>query len=125
MSVQAQHHDAQHGAPEGEPGFDFLNPHFAEDRFPWPQVWGFIGSLGLTAVSVYLVVQHLMAPAGLFAVVLALAGGQAALQLGVFMHLRESRGPAWQVLPLGLSFVIAVALVGMSIWIMAFKWGAA
>ncbi len=109
---------------ETEAGFEFLNPHFAPERFPWPQVWGYGGSLLLTGAAVYLVLLHVLPAAGLGALVLALAGGQALLQLGVFMHIRESRGPAWQILPLGLSFVIAFALVGMSIWIMTFKWGA-
>lgn len=64
-----------------------------------------------------------MPAAPLATVALVLAAVQAALQLGVFMHLRESRGPAWQVIPLALVFLMAAVLVGLSIWIMAFKWG--
>lgn len=101
----------------------FLVPKFHKHGFPWTQVWGYVGSLVLTFVAFYLVVAHLMSPLVLLAVILALAVGQAALQLGVFMHLRESRGPAWQVIPLGLAFAIAGGLIGMSIWIMAFKSG--
>ena len=125
MSAQTQHVLGHSGAgmEEVEPGLGFLNPRFAEERFPWPQVWGYLGSLGLTVAALYLVIRHLMPPGALLATILVLAGGQACLQLGVFMHLRESRGPAWQVLPLFLSLGIAVALVGLSIWVMAFKWG--
>ena len=122
MQAEVQDAVSPH-ATETEVGFEFLTPHFAQERFPWAQVWGYVGSLLLTAAAVYLVVQHLLPAATLGALVLALAAGQAMLQLGVFMHIRESRGPAWQILPLGLSFVIAFVLVGMSIWIMTFKWG--
>ena len=101
----------------------FLHPHFAEEGFPWVQVGGYAGSLLLTFIAFGLVVHHLLTPTTLLGVIMALAAGQAALQLGVFMHLRESRGPAWQVLPLGLSLAIAIGLVIASLWIMAFKWG--
>lgn len=101
----------------------FLRPHFAEEGFPWMQVAGYAGSLVLTFLAFGLVIHHLLSPAMLLGVVLVLAAGQASLQLGVFMHLRESRGPAWQILPLGLAFAIAFGLIIASVWIMAFKWG--
>ena len=108
---------------EFEKGLEFLNPHFAEEAFPWPQIWGYVASLILTVAALLLVVHHAMAPAMLLAVVFTLAIGQGALQLGLFMHLRESRGVAWQVLPIALAFAIAFGMVGASMWIMAFKWG--
>jgi cytochrome aa3-600 menaquinol oxidase subunit 4 len=127
--MQAQLRQPLHGpAQEGRElpaGLGILNPRFAEERFPWPQVWGYLASLALTFVALYLVERHRLAPGALGAVVLVLAGGQAATQLGVFMHVRESRGPAWQLVPLGLAFAIAIALVGLSVWVMAFKWGVA
>ena len=110
-------------AAEVEQAGRLLQPHFAAERFPWAPVAGYAGSLLLTFVALDLVVRHVLPAASLFALVLALAGGQAGLQLGVFMHLRESRGPAWHILPLGLAFLIALGLVGASLWIMAFKWG--
>jgi cytochrome aa3-600 menaquinol oxidase subunit 4 len=106
-----------------EPGLEFLRPKFGEERFPWPQVAGYAGSLVLTFAAWLMVTRHLLAPVTLLAVILTLAVGQATLQLGVFMHLRESRGTAWQVVPLFLAFGIALGLIGMSIWIMAFKSG--
>lgn len=109
---------------EGEDeGLDFLRPRFGEEKFPWLQIWGYIGSLVLTFAALYLVLDHALPPIVLLAVILTLAVGQAALQLGVFMHIRESRGLAWQVIFLGLVLVIAVGLIGMSIWIMLFKSG--
>lgn len=119
--LRLQDHDAPLELVDDTP--KFLAPKFHKHGFPWTQLWGYLGSLVLTFLAFYLVVAHLMSPLMLLAVILVLAVGQAALQLGVFMHLRESKGPAWQVIPLGLAFAIAGGLIGMSIWIMAFKSG--
>lgn len=114
----------EEGADVGpEPGLPFLNARFEAEGLPWAQVAGYVVSLVLTFGALLLVVDRLLPPLVLLAVILLLAVGQAALQLGVFMHLRESRGTAWQIVPLGLGFVIAVGLIGMSIWIMLFKSG--
>ncbi len=101
----------------------WLAPHFEGDGFPWQQVLGYIGSLILTFAALLSVVYHILPPMGLLVVILALAVGQAALQLGIFMHLRESRGSTWHIITLGLGIVIALGLVGMSMWIMTFKSG--
>jgi cytochrome aa3-600 menaquinol oxidase subunit 4 len=106
-----------------EEGLPFLEPRMHAEAFPTVQIWGYAGSLLLTFASFFLVIRHLMPPVLLLAVILTLAVGQAALQLGVFMHVRESRGPAWQIVPLGLAFFIAFGMIGMSIWIMLFKSG--
>lgn len=106
-----------------ERGLEFLQPRFAEAAFPWLQVGGYGGSLALTLGAYLLVLHHVMPPQMLIAAIVTMAVGQAALQLGVFMHLREGRGPAWQIIPLGLAFFTALGMIGMSIWIMAFKSG--
>lgn len=108
---------------KGEPGFGFLQPRFVEEKFPTPQIMGYIVSLLLTFGSFILVIDKAFPATPLLIAILILAVGQAALQLGVFMHLRESRGPSWQILPLFLGFLIAGGLIGMSLWIMMFKWG--
>ncbi|MCL8208465.1 MAG: cytochrome C oxidase subunit IV family protein [Actinomycetia bacterium] len=123
MSTRVEAHPEPEGVQAYEAGFEWLAPRFAAEGFPWAQVAGYAGSLVLTLAALYLVVHHLLAPGVLAAVVLVLAAGQAGLQLGVFMHLREARGTAWQVLPLFLAFAIALGLVGMSVWVMAFKSG--
>ncbi|AUW95608.1 hypothetical protein BXT84_13935 [Sulfobacillus thermotolerans] len=87
------------------------------------QIFGYIGSLLLTIAALLAVVQHILSPIGLLTVILILAVAQAALQLGIFMHLRESRGSTWHIITLGLGIVIALGLVGMSMWIMTFKSG--
>jgi cytochrome aa3-600 menaquinol oxidase subunit 4 len=116
---------AEAESPALERARGMLQPRFAEERFPWPQVVGYAVSVVLTLAALGLVVRRALPAQALLPVLLVLAAGQAALQLGVFMHVRESRGPAWHLLPLALVFVIAFGLVGMSLWIMAFKWGAA
>ncbi len=115
--------DPESEEAEAEGALAFLRPRFAEERFPWIQVWGYGGSLVLTLGAYFSVVRHVLAPQFLVAAILAMAAGQAALQLGVFMHLRESRGLSWQIVPLALAFFTALGMIGMSIWIMAFKSG--
>ncbi len=106
-----------------EPGFDFISPRFDAPKFPMHQVWGYAASLVLTFGALWMTVNRVMSPSVLLGVVLAMAVAQGALQLGVFMHVRESRGPAWHLVPLGMAFAIGIGLVGMSAWIMLFKSG--
>ena len=106
-----------------EPGLEFLAVKFEDEGFPWSQVMGYVFSLVLTFAALLLVVNHAMAPTLLLVVILVLALGQAGLQLGVFMHIREGRGTAWQLLPLALAFFIAFGLIGVSFWVMLFKSG--
>ena len=115
--------EEREGLDAAEPGLGFLTPRFHGEGFPRPQLLAYIGSLLLTGASFVLVARHAMSPNTLLAVILVLAGGQAGIQLGVFMHLRESRGPAWQIIPLGLAILIGLGVVGTAIWIMLFKWG--
>jgi cytochrome aa3 quinol oxidase subunit IV len=108
---------------DNDKALKFLRPRFHEEAFPTVQILGYIGSLILTFAAYILVMDHLLPAIALLAVILTLAAFQAALQLGVFMHVREGRGLAWQVIPLYLVFLIALGMVGMSIWIMLFKSG--
>jgi cytochrome aa3-600 menaquinol oxidase subunit 4 len=101
----------------------FLKPRFHEEKFPTVQILGYIGSLILTFAAYFMVMNQILPPVSLLAVILALAIGQGALQLGVFMHIREGRGLAWQLIPLYFVFFVALAMVGMSVWIMLFKSG--
>ncbi len=100
-----------------------LRPQFAEEGFPWKQIAGFIGSLAFTFVALILVVNRVVPVVALIPIILTLAAIQAGWQLGFFMHLRESRGPAWHIGVLVLGGGIGILLVIFSIWIMMFKWG--
>ncbi len=108
---------------DNDSALGFLKPQFHEEKFPTVQIWGYIGSLVLTFAAYLLVMNHVLPPVALLSVILTLAVIQAGLQLGVFMHLKEGRGLAWQLIPLYLVFLIAIGMVGMSIWIMLFKSG--
>lgn len=108
---------------DNDKALKFLKPRFEEEKFPTVQIAGYIGSLILTFAAYFLVMNHVLPAIALLSVILVLAGMQAALQLGVFMHIKESRGLAWQLIPLYLVFLIALGMVGMSVWIMMFKSG--
>lgn len=110
--------------PKADPVPEFLAPRFHEDAFPWRQIIGYVLSLALTLLALALVIQHVLSPALLLIVVLVMAGVQAAVQFGFFMHLRESTGPAWHIASLALGIAVALGIVAFSIWIMSFKWGA-
>ncbi|MDA8345435.1 MAG: cytochrome C oxidase subunit IV family protein [Thermaerobacter sp.] len=100
-----------------------LAPRFEEHAFPWRQIFGYAASLILTMAALLLVVHHVLPPVGLIVAILALATIQASLQLGLFMHLRESLGSTWHVVTLALAIVVALGIVIFSIWIMSFKSG--
>ncbi|OLZ08278.1 cytochrome o ubiquinol oxidase subunit IV [Sulfobacillus thermosulfidooxidans] len=101
----------------------YLVPRFEEETFPWKQIFGYIASLVLTALAFGAVVEHMLPPAFLISFILFLAVLQAALQLGIFMHLRESRGSTWQIVTLALAIFMGIGIVIFSIWIMTFKSG--
>lgn len=100
-----------------------LAPRFEEHAFPWRQIAGYAASLLLTFGALLLVERRLLPAAWLAPVILGLAAVQAGLQLGLFMHLRESLGATWHVMTLGLAIVVALGIVILSIWIMTFKSG--
>lgn len=101
----------------------FLPPHFEAAGFPWRHIIGYAVSLVLTAISLWLVADRIFPPVIVIAVILSLATVQIAVQLGFFMHLRESRGTAWHLVTLSLGLFFAFAVIAGSIWAMAFKSG--
>lgn len=108
-----------------EASWSVIAPTFhAEAAFPTRQVVGYAASIVLTLVAFLLVIHHALPATALIAVILALGGIQAAVQLGLFLHVKESVGPAWQVLTLGIGITVGLGIVGFSIWIVAFHWGA-
>lgn len=101
----------------------YLAPRFEEETFPWKQILGYIASLVLTVLAFGAVIKHVLPPVFLIGFILFLAVLQAAVQLGIFMHLRESRGTTWHIVTLGLAMLMGIGLVICSIWIMTFKSG--
>ncbi|MCY0879502.1 MAG: cytochrome C oxidase subunit IV family protein [Firmicutes bacterium] len=100
-----------------------LAPHLSTPHFPARQIAGYVASLILTGIAFFLVARHALPLSWLLAVVLILAFLQAAIQLGVFMHLREGRGTTWHLPIIGLGLFVGLGIVGFSIWIMLFKSG--
>lgn len=100
-----------------------LAPRFHRVAFPWTQVCGYGLSLALTFVALWLAAIARLASDRLVPLLLALALVQAGVQLGSFMHLRESRGPAWHLPLLVIATFVAAATIVFSMWIVSFKYG--
>lgn len=112
-----------HGPVRDSQAARLLRPHFVSVRFPSTQIVGYATSLVLTLLALGLTAGGRLPPAALIPTILGLAAIQAGVQLSCFMHLRESRGPAWQLPTLALALGIGIGIVGFTIWIMAFKSG--
>lgn len=100
-----------------------LRPKMHATHFPSLQITGYILSIILTLLAFGMVAYHWLPIGTLIPLILVLAFIQAALQLGIFMHLREGRGTTWQIPVLTLALFIGLGIVGFSIWIMMFKSG--
>ena len=100
-----------------------MAPRFAHMGFPGMQVAGYGVSVGLTLMALWLAAANRMGTAGLVPLLLALALVQAGVQLASFMHVRESRGPAWHLPLLVIAAFVAAATVVFSMWIVTFKYG--
>lgn len=88
--------------------------------FPWSHVVGYILSVVLTALALWLVVARAGTPIWLLSAILSLASAQVFVQLFLFMHITESHGPRYHVLALVLAAVFTVTVVIGSMWIMSF-----
>jgi cytochrome aa3-600 menaquinol oxidase subunit 4 len=100
-----------------------LAPRLGPIHFPTLEMGGYALALVLTLLAFGLTAYHWLTPGVLIPVILALAFLQGAVQLGVFMHLREGRGTLWHLPVLGLALFVALGIVGFSLWIMMFKSG--
>lgn len=92
-----------------------------ETGFPWKHVWGLILSLVLTAIAFWLALGTHQPPAVVITIIVVLGVGQLLIQLFMFMHFTESDDKPWQVPTIAFALFMAFAIVGGSIWIMAFK----
>jgi cytochrome o ubiquinol oxidase operon protein cyoD len=92
--------------------------------FPWQYVIGFVLSLVLTVIPLWLVLGHVLAPTPLVIGILFCAVLQIFVQLFLFMHFTQGDGssPAYQTVLLGIGFFFTVVFVGCSIWIMSFNY---
>jgi cytochrome o ubiquinol oxidase operon protein cyoD len=91
--------------------------------FPWQYVIGFVLSLVLTVIPLWLVLDHVLAPTPLVMSILFCAVLQIFVQLFLFMHFTQGdgSGPAYQTVLLAIGFFFAFVFIGASIWIMSFN----
>ncbi|MFC0211417.1 cytochrome o ubiquinol oxidase subunit IV [Paenibacillus chartarius] len=82
-------------------------------------VIGFALSIILTIIPLMIVLNGWMKGAAAAAVLLGCAALQFAVQLLFFMHLREEKGPRYNLMTLILGIVVALTVVIGSIWIMS------
>jgi cytochrome o ubiquinol oxidase operon protein cyoD len=81
-------------------------------------VAGFLGSVVLTLCA-YLLATHLSVNKNVLAVLLALlAVSQFVLQMFLFLHIGDERGPRLRMAAAGLMLMVVLILVFGSIWIM-------
>ncbi|GMA50633.1 hypothetical protein GCM10025857_19900 [Alicyclobacillus contaminans] len=94
----------------------------ATPSFPWQYVIGFILSLVLTVIPLWLVLDHVWKPTPLVIGILLCAVLQIFVQLFMFMHFThgDGNGPAYQTVILSIGFFFAIIFIGASIWIMSF-----
>ncbi|MDP4098037.1 cytochrome o ubiquinol oxidase subunit IV [Paenibacillus sp. P96] len=84
-------------------------------------VIGFILSIVLTIIPLVVVLNDMMGRTGTMVIILITAVLQFVVQLFFFMHIREGKGPRWNVMTLILGIVILLTIVGGSIWIMTYN----
>lgn len=123
MDKHAHEHPTAPSGQGDEVELRFLTPRTHVSRFPGLQIVGYGLSLLLTLMAFAMVAYHWLPVSVLVTVILVLAFIQAALQLGIFMHVKEGRGTTWHIPVLGLALFIGLGIVGFSIWIMLFKSG--
>lgn len=80
---------------------------------------GFTLSIVLTIIPLLVILNSWMTGIAGMIVILAAAVLQFAVQLLYFMHLREEKGPRYNLMALILGIVVVVTVIAGSIWIMA------
>lgn len=84
-------------------------------------VMGFLLSIGLTVLPLWLVLEQIMNKSLLTVSILVIAILQLIIQFVFFMHIREGEKPRYHVMALVLGAVIVFTIVAGSIWIMTFN----
>ncbi|KEO84135.1 cytochrome o ubiquinol oxidase subunit IV [Tumebacillus flagellatus] len=86
-------------------------------------VTGYLISLVLTIIPLLFVLTHSLSRTGLVVTIMVTAVLQFFVQLFLFMHIRQKQdgGPHWHGMGMVLGVVIALTIVGGSIWVMSFN----
>lgn len=88
------------------------------NHFPWSHVIGFISSIVLTIVALWIGLYTDFSLSVKIAVVFTLAFLQAGIQLFMFMHMTESESGNVQVVNTAFAIFVAVVTVLGSVWVM-------
>ncbi|OXM16470.1 cytochrome o ubiquinol oxidase subunit IV [Paenibacillus herberti] len=82
---------------------------------------GFILSLILTVIPMVIVFNDLMGRTGTLAVILITAVAQLFVQMWFFMHIRDEKGPRYNLMALSLGILLVITIIAGSVWIMSFN----
>ncbi|WP_085522551.1 cytochrome aa3 quinol oxidase subunit IV [Tuberibacillus sp. Marseille-P3662] len=95
------------------------NPSHGHEGFPWKHVIGFLLSIGLTFLALWLVIGTSLSTDMTIGLIVTLAIFQVLVQLLFFMHLTE-RNAAYQITAIVFGLFTAFVIVIGSIWVMSF-----
>ncbi|RLQ93427.1 cytochrome aa3 quinol oxidase subunit IV [Falsibacillus albus] len=95
----------------------------SESRFPWKHLVGFIFSIVLTLIALWVGLYSGFSTKMIITFIVILAILQAIIQLFMFMHVTESENGKWQTGTMLYAAFIAVAIVAGTIWVMSFGMG--
>lgn len=87
-------------------------------HFPWSHVIGFVMSIALTFLAVWLGLYTDLALNTVIILVFGLAFIQAGIQLFMFMHVTEGENGIWQVGKMLSAAFIALVIVIGTVWVM-------
>nr|WP_094048090.1 MULTISPECIES: cytochrome aa3 quinol oxidase subunit IV [unclassified Cohnella] len=86
--------------------------------FPWMQVVGFLLSVALTFMAVWIGMRAGLPYNTIIILVFVLAFIQAAIQLFMFMHITEGAHGIWQIGKMLSAAFIAIVIVAGSVWVL-------
>lgn len=82
---------------------------------------GFILSLILTVIPMVIVFNDLMSRTGTIIVIMITAIAQLLVQMLFFMHIKDEKGPRYNLMALSLGALIVITIIAGSVWIMSFN----
>jgi cytochrome aa3-600 menaquinol oxidase subunit 4 len=90
-----------------------------EKGFPWKHVFGFLLSIILTLLAVWITFSTDLPTNTIITLIVVLAFCQAFIQLLLFMHMKEGESGSWQATMIYYGIYIAIVIVAGSIWVMS------
>ncbi|MBA4493181.1 cytochrome aa3 quinol oxidase subunit IV [Paenactinomyces guangxiensis] len=95
------------------------SPSPAHNHFPWKHLIGFVLSIVLTLMALWVAFQSGLSLKSILVMIVILAIFQAVLQLLMFMHLTEGNSGKIQTGTMLYAAFIAITIVAGSIWVMS------